>query len=273
MTLTVGHIAYANCVPFFHYLRASGFTGPIVAGVPAELNRRLATGSIDLAPSSAFEYARNWQDYLLLPNLSISARGPVRSVLLFSAQPPEHLAAAPIIVTRESASSVNLLTVLLREYYGASATALEVETEPAEQVAANGGSVLLIGDRALRAAATLSGETGIYDLGELWQRATGLPFVFALWIVRQRVAEADPDALRLFCTQLESSRARFFADPAAVAAVTPERDWLGSAALIDYWRCMSYDLADDQRAGLRLYFALCHRYGLLDSEPPLRFFV
>ena len=77
MTLTVGHIAYANCVPFFHYLRASGFDGRIVAGVPSELNRMLAAGAIDLAPSSSFEYGRNWRNYLLLPGHSISSCGLV----------------------------------------------------------------------------------------------------------------------------------------------------------------------------------------------------
>ena len=30
MTLSVGHITYANCVPFFHYLADAGFCGRIV---------------------------------------------------------------------------------------------------------------------------------------------------------------------------------------------------------------------------------------------------
>lgn len=84
MSLTVGHITYANCVPFFRHLQDSGFCGRIVQGVPAQLNALLAAGQIDLSPSSSFEYARNWRDYLLLPDLSISASGPVKSVLLFS---------------------------------------------------------------------------------------------------------------------------------------------------------------------------------------------
>lgn len=92
MNLSVGHITYANCAPFFHYLDSSGFSGRIVPGVPSHLNRLLAEGEIDISPSSSFEYARGWRQYLLLPGQSISSRGPVQSVLLFSSRPLEELA-------------------------------------------------------------------------------------------------------------------------------------------------------------------------------------
>ena len=137
MTLRVGHIAYANCVPFFHHLRDCGFSGEIVPGVPAALNAQLASGAIDLAPSSSFEYARNWQHYRLLPDLSISACGPVRSVLLFAPRPPAQLAGAEIVLSAESATSVNLLQVLLREFHGNPPLTLTTESEPAEAVIAH----------------------------------------------------------------------------------------------------------------------------------------
>lgn len=272
MTLTVGHIAYANCVPFFHYLRESGFTGRIVPGVPSELNRLLATGAIDISPSSAFEYARNWRNYVLLPGHSISACGPVQSVLLFSPRPLDQIGSGPIDLTPDSASSVNLLRVLLGEYLAADPAICRPAMAPVEELAAQGGSVLVIGDRALRLAAALRGTTQIHDLGELWWRFTGLPFVFALWIVRQEAALAKEAALRRLQEQLGTSRRRAFADLAGVAAHTPERAWMGEAALLDYWRCMSYELEASHLAGLTRYFQLCFKHGLLPDEPPLRFF-
>jgi chorismate dehydratase len=47
---------------------------------------------------------------------------------------------------------------------------------------------------------------------------------------------------------------------------------MGEAALVDYWRAMSYDLTPQHQAGLKLYFALCAKHGLLKEEPALRFF-
>jgi len=42
--------------------------------------------------------------------------------------------------------------------------------------------VLLIGDRAMRAC--LPGFVHAYDLGQEWFDWTGLPFVYAVWAVR-----------------------------------------------------------------------------------------
>lgn len=272
MTLCIGHIAYANCVPFFHYLRQCGFNGEIRSGVPSELNALLAAGEIDLAPSSSFEYGRNADAYLLLPGHSISSCGPVQSVLLFSPLPLEELGTAPIDLTIESATSINLFKILLSEFLKKDQRCCRPAVQPAEEIAAQGGSVLMIGDRALRTAQHLHGRTNIYDLGELWWHFTGLPFVFALWIVRASSAEKQAPALRLFQQQLAQARQLAFADLPLVAAQTRERQWMGEEALVDYWRCMSYDLTPQHQTGLQLYFALCVKHGLLKDEPVLRFF-
>lgn len=272
MALRIGHIAYANCVPFFHYLRQCGFSGEIRSGVPAELNSLLAAGEIDLAPSSSFEYGRNAGEYLLLPGHSISSCGPVQSVLLFSSLPLDALGSAPIDLTSESATSINLLKVLLGEFLGQDPHCCRPAAQPAEEIAARGGSVLMIGDRALRTAQLLRGQTPIYDLGELWWRFTGLPFVFALWIVRAASAKKQAPALRLLQQQLAQARQQAFADLPLVASQTPEGQWMGETALVDYWRCMSYDLTPQHQAGLQLYFAFCVKHGLLKEEPLLRFF-
>lgn len=273
MSLRIGHIAYANCVPFFHYLRHSGFKGEIHSGVPSELNRLLASGEIDLAPSSSYEYGRNAGDYLLLPGHSISSSGPVQSVLLFSTLPLEEIGNAPIDLSHESATSINLLKILLAEFLRVDPCCCRPATHSVEEIAGQGGNVLMIGDRALRSASRLQGQTQIYDLGDLWWRFTGLPFVFALWIVRVAVADAQAPALREFQQQLSASRQLAFADLHRLAAQTPEKFWMGESALVDYWLAMSYDLSPQHQQGLQLYFSLCVKYGLLSHEPKLHFFV
>lgn len=272
MKLRVGHITYANCAPFFHYLQDSGFAGTIVPGVPAQLNARLAAGEIDVSPSSSFEYARHWRDYLLLPGQSISSFGPVRSVLLFSGPRVEDLDHSAIALTGESATSVNLLQVLLREFLGHRHCRFEQPEGEVEERIAGGQPALLIGDRALRMARKPELWRHCYDLGELWYRYTRLPFVFALWILRRDAAGTRPEAVRELLVQLETSRARAFDSLEALAAQSPERNWYPEKDLVAYWRCMNYDLTPAHMAGLRLFCELGVRHGLLAEIPDFGFF-
>lgn len=272
MTLRVGHITYANCAPFFHFLPEAGFTGQIVPGVPATLNALLAAGEIDVSPSSSFEYLRNWQDYLLLPGLSISAFGPVRSVLLYSPRPLAELDGSRIALTGESATSVHLLQVLLQEFFGHRRCRFWVPEQPVEQVIAAGEPGLLIGDRALKLARQPGARPHCHDLGQLWAKATGLPFVFALWILRRDAAAEQPEQVQALLEQLDLARQQAFSSLEALAAASPERNWLPEAELVAYWRCMDYGLGDAHLAGLRRFAELCTQFGLLEAMPEFRFF-
>ena len=188
MPLTIGHITYANCAPFFYYLAESGFTGEIIDGVPAELNRLLAAGQLDICPSSSIEYAKNSSDYLLLPGHSISSIGPVQSVLLFTDIPMAGLNGVPISITGESATSVALLQVLLREFFQIPDIDFVRQEIVPSDCREHSLPMLLIGDRALKARKVLAESCMVIDLGELWYHYTGLPFVFALWIVNRQAA-------------------------------------------------------------------------------------
>ena len=118
--LTIGRIDYANVTPLFHALQEHfpcdgyRFTG----GVPANLNALLAAEKIDVCPSSSIEYAVHAERYLILLDLSISSAGPVASVLLFSRVPIEELDGQEILLSAESATSVNLLRILMNKRFG-----------------------------------------------------------------------------------------------------------------------------------------------------------
>lgn len=269
--LRVGFISYLNCVPFFHYLEECGFSGRIVAGVPSALNRMLQQGELDISPSSSFEYLLNCDDYLLLSGLSISSCGPVKSVLFFSPCPLEQLQGRRIAITGESATSINLLRVLLLEYVGLSRVDDYVPAESVEDLVAQQQPGLLIGDRAMDQAKNLPAGMHCYDLGELWFRYTGLPFVFALWILRRDSALVMTDVLAKLQQQLECSLEKALADLPLLARRngSPEE---GRPALVDYWKTIDYTLNDRHLAGLTLYMQLCRKHGLLKNSPTIEFF-
>jgi chorismate dehydratase len=271
VTLSIGHIEYANCTPIFTALCAhfdcAGYR--FVDGVPARLNALLRSGELDLSPSSSIEYAQAHGEYCLLPELSISAIGPVKSVLLFSRVPIEELDGCPIGLSAESDTSVNLLKVLLGRKYGFS-NAFERTSQPLVQALTHYPALLLIGDAALKGAAA-PGGCHVYDLGELWYEFTGFPFVFALWIARREAARERGAELAALARDLIAAKKLAYASYAEIAAGCQERAWLGTAELVDYWQTISYELTPAHLEGARCFFRHAFEMGLIPSLPELVF--
>ena len=269
--LTLGHIPYLNCVPFFHHLKDNGFRGEFVTGVPADLNRRLQLGQLDVSPSSSFEYARNWQNYLLLPDQSISSVGKVKSVLLFSPVELKELSGRQIAITSESATSINLLRIIFREFYDLHNVTDVVPDLPIEALIEQQQPALLIGDRALRLANQLPSSMHIFDLGEIWYQQTGLPFVFALWMVYRNSLDKFAVELEDLNRQLLQSREQLINDPYLLATDVAETIGLRVETVVDYWETIDYRLDRAHLQGLQLFFSLCKKYYLLEEEPELNF--
>jgi chorismate dehydratase len=268
--LKIGQIEYANCTPLFHVLREqfSCSEYEFVPGVPAVLNRMLFAGKIDVCPSSSIEYAHHPERYRILPQLSISSIGAVASVLLFSKVPVEKLDGRKILLSSESATSVNLLKILLGQRFCCSCS-YEV-ARPGVAIADDDSSaLLLIGDSALRTSLEKS-DMFVYDLGELWYSWTGLPFVFALWLCRNEVVEGA--VLKGLARQLIQAKELVPGHLEQIAAWAKEADWMGRDRLLAYWRDnISYHLGEREQAGLMLYYTKCFDSGLIAAVPTLRF--
>ncbi len=269
--LRVGKIPYANVYPIFHALetRFPPENVRLVPGHPAELNRKLRSGRLDISPSSSIEYGKHPERYFLCPDIAIAARAKVMSVLLLSNAPVRELSDEPIAVTGASDTSVVLLEILLREFSGRRNRLVRTALGPREALRRH-PAFLAIGDQAIRAS--LSGTARrVTDLGAWWRRETGTPFVFALWIVSRDAARDRGKTLRRFArTLLLAKRAareemdrrgdRFLAGP----------PWIPRTFLKAYWRNLSYELGAEQE-GLRLFFRLAAKIGRIPAAPPLRF--
>ena len=272
MTLRIGQIEYANCTPIFSALKAYFECGNyrFVGGVPAELNAMLGRGEIDVCPSSSIEYGKHPGKYFLLPDISISAVGPVKSVLLFSRFPLEELNNRTIGLTTESETSVNLLRILLARNYGFS-NVFERTPLPLPEALKTFRALLLIGDAALREGMR-SSELFVYDLGELWHRFTGLPFVFALWMVTREAAEKKHEEVKSLCAALLAAKLLAYDSYGAIADESKERQWISRDALVDYWQTISYDLTPLHLEGVTIFFRYAKELGLLPEEPEIRIF-
>lgn len=195
MTLRCGRIKYTNDLPIYAAFDAGAmeYPGLLHQDVPARLNAMLLRGDLDMGPISAFTWAANADQLVLLPDLCIGAREEVVSVVLVSSTPPALLDGAQIFVTEESASGRYLLRVILERCYRIRAKYID-ESVPFERALA-GDPTLLIGDAAIDAIERFPAEV-VYDLGRLWHEWTRQHTVFAVWAARRNSYERDPAAIR-----------------------------------------------------------------------------
>lgn len=265
--LRIGEISYLNCTPIFTVLknrfRDDCYT--FVPGVPAELNERLRRGEIDLCPSSSIEYARNHASYVILPELSISAEGPVKSVLLFTGRPIEELDGGSVLLTSESETSVALVKILLSRMYSFQNSFSRAEPGCAA-LPDRCDALLLIGDAALKASGEASG-CHVYDLGELWFQFTGLPFVFALWLLRRDALVRESAAVKLLHERLVAAKLIAIDSYAQIADSCERKEWTTGAFLTKYWQTISYELTPRHIEGLRLFYSYAAELSLIPCQP------
>lgn len=268
--LRIGQIEYANCTPLYHLLKEQFDCSEyeFISGVPAALNTLLAAGKIDVCPSSSFEYAIHSERYRILPQLSISSNGAVASVLLFSRVPIEDLHGQTIQLSSESATSVNLLKILMARRYGCHCD-YAINSSTISEALESSPALLLIGDAALRASLMENGLL-VYDLGSLWRDWTGLPFVFALFLCRREVGD-DPRLAEL-SRRLIQAKEMAPLHHERLIRYAREAAWMPRMNLLEYWRSnISYELEEDGIKGLTSFFGQCYELGLISSLPALNF--
>jgi chorismate dehydratase len=189
--LLIGEIPYANLFPIFYMLKRGSDLSDyeFIEGPPAELNKKIREGLIDISPSSSIEYLRHRDLYEFIENHSISSRGPVGSILLFSKRPIESLGGLTVLTSSQSETSVALIQIVLKKFYELDCH-FESSSKPLREALGSDAPYLLIGDEALRESRKWPGLY-IYDLGDVWYKHTGLPFTFALWIARKACSEEN----------------------------------------------------------------------------------
>ena len=267
----LGRIAYLNVLPIYFALEnifgENGFH--MVRGTPAELNALMRRGEVDLGSISAMEYGRAFRDYVLLPDLSISATGAVGSVILFSRVPFSRLDGRLIRVSAASASGAALVKVLMAELF---------EVAPLYQPGQLAGvplgdttAVMAIGDEALRlsAAGTMPFEL---DLGQAWQELTGLPFVFGVWAVRRDFAAEQPEITDSLHRMLLRSRDWGLGSLAELSRIAAACFGMTPARILTYFRRLNYSLDPEHEEGLATFFNYLYNLGELDEAPQLEYF-
>jgi len=247
--LRIGCVKYLNAQPLIH-----GWPGPVHFDHPSALCGQLADDKLDVALVSSFQYLRDSR-YSIVDDVSIAADGEVFSVFVAHRNPIETVEA--IALDPASATSVNLLRCLLAE-------------RKANPRLINSGidgdktARLLIGDQAIRFRQQHPDDYAYWDLAAEWKCLTGLPFVFALWLIRSEITK--PAAIG------SALRSRRDANLAALDQLLDEPAEFPREFRLRYYRnYLRFGFGAREKEGLLMFRSLCEKHGILPrNESPLR---
>ena len=264
--LRVGAVSFLNTKPLIYPILNEELQTGIEFSIdtPSRLALSLSRGDIEVGLISTIEYFRanpSHASYCILPDIAIASHGSVQSIQLFSRVPIREI--QRIGLDTASRTSIALLKILLSEKYGISPafttcrptvnpkTALQDRPDPPFD------AILLIGDSALR---HLGSTEYSVDLGEMWYKYTGLPFVYACWVAR---TEAE---LGNLSEVLLESKARGIEQIPEIARLEARKLGFPEKLCLDYLQHhIKYDLGTPEIKGLEMFY----KYAVKNDLAPL----
>jgi len=240
--LRIGALRYLNVRPLI-----DAYDGPLHYAHPSELADRLAAGELNVALVPAYEALRH-PECVAVDGVAIAARGPVWSVILAHNGRLEDI--RRVALDPASRTSAHLCKVLFAEWIRHIPEYISGYRDNEAQV--------LIGNQAIEFREKHEYDFHILDFGEEWLRRTGLPFVFAVWLIRPEVKNA-PEVAAAFRELARQGRAEI-------------HEHHTGFALKYLTENIRFDLCAEEKCGLeRFRELLCKHSFLLPNTPPVRF--
>jgi chorismate dehydratase len=260
----LGAVEYLNARPLVYGL-ADSPRFSLRFDLPSRCADLLHAGAVDLGLIPSIEFARGAEggnSYAIVPDLAIASDGPVTSVAIYTTRSIEDVRS--IALDTSSRTSVALVRVLCGRVFGI-APALEGRGPDLGDMLLSSDAALIIGDNALlqdageipRSDGTLVTVEKI-DLGEVWARTTGLPFVYAFWAGRPGcLAAGDVE-------ELQRVRDRGIEHPEDIARAYFPDSASRQAVGADYLRDnIKYSLGARERAGLEAFYRYAEEAGVI----------
>ena len=242
--LRIGCVKYLNARPLIR-----GWQGEVVLDHPSSLCAQLARGDLDVALVSSFEFLRN-PIYRIVDGVSIASDGPVYSVVV--AHRGKLAEVTEIALDRAAQTSGNLLRCLLGE--------LKLNARVASEASTSDESArLLIGDQAIRFRQQHGRDFEFWDLGEQWKKIRGVPFVYALWLVRPEVENPKRIADRLRALRDDNL-------DNIDALISGEQEFPAEFCRRYYREHLRFSFRSEEKQGLRGFVELCQKHELLPKR-------
>jgi chorismate dehydratase len=254
VTARIGMVNFINTAPLYEVWQRTVQRPEwqITEAVPSVLNNLLHGGKLDLGFISSHEYALHPDKYRILRDLSISATGAVGSVFLFSRQEPQKLDGGRILLSAQSQTSAYLVRIILEEFYGVKSDYVDGAISEHSADLAGFAGILAIGDEALRFNASDEFPVKL-DLSQVWYEQTGLPFVFAVWAVREDFYRLAPATVAEIHQELLRCVIEGRHDLRSISSLVAQRIPMPAKECFNYLKRIEYDLGNEKKKGLNLF--------------------
>lgn len=269
--LRISASSYSNTAPLvwsFLYGKNHGKVELILDNAPARSAELLETDRVDaaLVPVIAFQTIDGLK---LIPDVCVGAKKRVRSVCLVT-DGRDLSDVKSVSLDISSKTSVVLTKIIFREFLGFEPVWRDAKPD-VDAMLAESDAALIIGDPALSIAERGTGiqnpkpkiqNPKSFDLAELWHQHTGLGFVFAMWMTRDKNLSIDFAAARdEGLDHIDEIAANYETD---IGLSSDEmRTYLSEN--------ISYHIDNNMLEGMELYFQLASQHKLIASQKPLQF--
>jgi len=252
----VGCVPYLNARPLLE-----GLTFPIREMVPAELQNAYISGEFDVGLLSSIDVI-SMPKPSVVDGISISSRGAVFSVIL--AYRGALASVKRVLLDPASHTSNALLRIILSEFHGLSPEYVHSTESEYEMLADEFTARLLIGDQAVTERNRTSDSTVCFlDLGEEWFQHTSLPFVFALWILRNEYTNKKE-----LSEALRSAKKHGVSKRSEIATRYPDPEF-ALRYMTDWIR---YDLGEEEKRGLALFADYLKKYNIVSKVDKITYY-
>ena len=228
---------------------------------PLICGNALLNGEVELGVTPATTFATTKESWRIIPHISISSKGTIKSVKLFFRKGLKHI--NKIAIDERAESETALLKIIMSEKYNLTPDYVKMKPH-LDSMLNTADAALLIGENALHEQEI---NKSCFDLGEEWFDLTGLPMVFAFWAGRQMTVQIDDVKKIIAAFNLGYKNLEYIAKDFA------EKSDFSWALYHDYLtQNVNYKFTADEHAGLTEFYNYAFYYGLIEYIPDILFF-
>ena len=252
--------SYSNTAPLvwsFLYGSLRGKVEMILDNAPARSAELLSQGRVQAALVPVIAY-QSIEQVKLVAGVCVGATQKVRSVGLVT-RGMDIAEAKSVSLDTSSRTSVALTKIIFKEFLGLEPVWRDAAPNVNDMLGTS-DATLIIGDPAL--ALSRDPQYRVFDLVELWRKHTGLGFIFAMWMKREDDVAID----------FAAARDEGLAHADDIAANYAGQIGLSREEMKVYLtENITYTPDESMLAGMKLYFSLAEKHGLIEANRPLNF--
>lgn len=261
VNIRIGVVPYMNAKPLICGLEKQPDKIDLSYNVPSALPEMLENDELDVILMPSVNYFRG-TGYEIISGSSISSNGPVESVKLFIRTPSVEKIKV-VALDKDSLTSCVLTKIILWKKYSLKPEFVTLD-DKSKIYNEYADAFLIIGDNAMKID---DKDFLVLDLGLEWKELVGLPFVYAVWVTKEK------SEFHGLGTILTDAKERGLKSLNEIANLESKRLKLGKEHCLKYLKeSIKYDLGEQEIKGLKSFYNYAIEMGAANKGIKVEFY-